>query len=81
MGEKYAVRGFGSKSAIAKHKVKVALPLCVLLVLFVWNSPTLAPFEGASSGPVHDVVADEHEAMSSQYSTVQSEVPSLLPLF
>lgn len=76
MGEKYGGRGFGGKSAVAKQKAKVLVPLCVLLVLFVWNSPTLVPFDAASSGPVYDMVAGEQEALSSQYAAVQYEVPS-----
>lgn len=74
MGEKYTLRGVGSKSSFARHNAKVVLPMCTLLVFFVWNSPTLAPFDGASSGPVHDMVAGQHEALSSQYTTLQHEV-------
>lgn len=81
MGEKQ-VRGGKEATSIAKQKARIVLPLCVLLVLFVWNSPTLAPFDGgysssSDSGPpsVIDIGEAQGKALT---SSIQYEVTTLL---
>lgn len=64
MGEKYGTRAAATTGALVRNKLKFLIPASMLLVLVVWNSSSLSPFDAASSGPVGDTVL-HHKVLSS----------------
>lgn len=48
MREKNAPEGHGHKVLPARHRTKLLLPFCLLVVGIVWSSSSLAPFSSVA---------------------------------